>query len=52
MIKDESVKFGWCLNEFINVLYPIGMLLINEKIASSSTRDPITDNCSNNALNV
>ncbi len=53
MIKDESVKFGCCFIEFINVLYLINMLLINERIASSSTtRDLIMDNCSNNALNV
>jgi len=38
---------------FINVLYPIGMLLINERIASSlAIGDPAMDNYFNNVLNV
>ncbi len=51
MIKDGSVKFGHRIIEPINVLYPIGMFLFNERIVSSSTiRDLIVDNCSSFCL--
>lgn len=32
MIQNESVKFGCCFIEFINVLYPIGMFLIKKEL--------------------